>query len=100
MRGESLFGDERRCLVCGTTRDLHRHHVYPGAGRREVSEREGCWVYLCGPHHNMSDRGVHLDRGFDRWLRAECQSRWEAREGLSGEAAHDEFRRLFGASYL
>ena len=96
---ESLFSDDPRCLICGRPY-VHRHHIYPGNGRRDVSEQEGCWVYLCPFHHNMSNHGVHFDRKLDLTLREECQRRWEAREGLEGDEAHDAFRRLFGISYL
>lgn len=98
MRGDSLYPckGEPRCLICGTTLDLHVHHIYPGSGRREVSDREGCWCYLCARHHNMSDAGVHFNRRLDMELRRDCQRRWERREG----AGHDEFRALFGCSYL
>lgn len=93
-----LYGDEPECIVCGSNL-IHKHHIYPGCGRRHVSEREGCWAYLCPAHHNMSDAGVHFDREFDLWLREDCQRRWEEREGLSGDS-HDEFRSVFGISYL
>jgi hypothetical protein len=45
-------------------------------------------------------RGVHQDKGLRDWLRQDCQRRWEEREGLEGEEAHEEFRRIFGISYL
>ena len=99
MRKPSLYSDEPVCFLCQSN-VVHRHHIYPGCGRREVSEQEGCWVYLCPRHHNMSNQGIHLDREFDRRMREDCQRRWEEREGLEGEEAHDEFRKLFGVSYL
>lgn len=57
-------------------------------------------MYLCGPHHNMSDSGVHFDHELDAFFRRDAQSRWERREGLEGDDAHDEFRKRFGISYL
>lgn len=97
-RGKSLMSDEDDpfCWVCGTTRDLHVHHCFPGYGSRRVSDEEGCWVYLCGYHHNLSDRGVHFDHELDLEIRRECQRRWEERE----DAGHDAFIRRFGRSYL
>lgn len=98
--GDRLYPQNNECFICHTPFDIHNHHVYPGNGRREVSEREGCVVQLCAMHHNMSNRGVHFDRRLDAWLRADCQRRWEQREGLSGDEAHDAFRKVFGISYL
>ena len=97
MPKPSLYESNGRvCFVCRRPFDLHRHHVFPGNGRRDVSEEEGCWLYLCDYHHNMSNRSVHMDRVFDMELRRDCQRRWEEREGKG----HEDFIRLFGESYL
>lgn len=93
---KSLLSDDVECIVCRTTRDLHIHHVYPGVGRRKISEREGCWCYLCARHHNMSNQGVHFDKSLDLRLKAMCQSAWEQKTGKSTQ----EFIRLFGRNYL
>lgn len=96
----SLFSSEKECFLCHTTSEIHRHHIYPGYGRREVAEREGAWVYLCGRHHNMSDFGVHFDKRLDRSLREMCQRKWEEREGLPPDNDHSDFIAVFGESYL
>lgn len=95
MSGRSLYSDERECWVCGNPY-CECHHVYGGVGRRPVSDREGCWLYLCREHH-QGRTGVHQDAEFREWLRADCQRRWEEREGEEG---HDAFREVFGISYL
>lgn len=97
MGKRSLFSDERQCWLCGNP-NVEKHHVYGGVGRRPVSDREGCWLYLCHEHH-QGRTGVHQDKAFRAWLREECQRRWEEREGLYGQEAHDRFRELFGVSY-
>lgn len=101
MRGKSLLSDESdpRCYVCHTTYGLHIHHVYPGNGRRGISDEEGCWIYLCGPHHNMSDIGVHFNKSLDLEIRRRCEAAWERREGIS-DPEHAEFIRTFGVNYL
>lgn len=101
MRGKSVLSDERnpRCWLCGTTLGLHVHHVFPGNGRRDVSDEEGCWVYLCGPHHNLSPMGVHFNKAFDLELRRRCQAAWEQREGID-DPEHAEFIRTFKVNYL
>ena len=101
MKSRSLMSDETdpRCFVCGSN-VVAVHHVYGGTGRRPISDREGCWVYLCPYHHNASNDGVHFNKDLDIEIKRICQSRWERREGLEGEGAHDEFRKRFGISYL
>lgn len=101
MRGKSVLSDESnpRCYVCHTTMNLHVHHCFPGNGRREVADEQGCWVYLCGPHHNMSNMGVHFNKALDLEIRRRCQAAWEQREGID-DPEHAEFRHLFDANYL
>ena len=55
---------------------------------------------MCGPHHNQSDFGVHFDKTLDMALKKQAQMKWEEREGLEGEEAHEEFRKVFYESYL
>ena len=85
---------ERRCLIC---RDpvCEVHHIYGGVGRRDISDREGCWVYLCRYHH-QGNAGVHGRPDMMIGFRRDCQRRWEEREGKG----HEDFIRLFGESYL
>lgn len=101
VRGKSLLSDESDpcCYVCGATYNLHVHHCFPGYGRRKVSDEEGCWVYLCGPHHNQSNAGVHFNKSLDLEIRRKCQEAWEQREGID-ELDHETFIALMGANYL
>lgn len=92
---QTILSDDTVCLVCGTPLHLHKHHVYGGRGRRELSERYGCWCYLCAYHHNMSSHGIHYDPALDLRVKAECQRRWEKRFG-----SREDFIRTFGKSYL
>lgn len=94
-RKESLISNEKKCFVCEMTIGLHRHHIF-GAANRKISDKQGCWVYLCGYHHNLSNQGVHNNRELDLKIKELCQERWE----MINNANHDEFRRIFGRSYL
>lgn len=91
---KSIVSNERQCFICHDTRTLHKHHIYGGIGRRELSEKFGCWVYLCPWHHNMSDSGVHFNKVLDLKLKQWCQRKFEE------EHSREEFRRYFGRSYL
>ena len=92
---KSIISNAPKCLVCLTTRNLHRHHVYGGVGRRSKSERYGCWVYLCGRHHNMSNDGVHFNKELDSKIKRQCQKEWEKRYG-----SREQFIEIFGRNYL
>lgn len=74
---KSIISNEKECFVCGDKRVLHLHHIYEGLGRRQQSDKWGCWVYLCPRHHNMSNEGVHFNKELDLKLKRLCQKRFE-----------------------
>lgn len=90
---KSIIQDIKECYVCGTTLDLHKHHIYEGMANRKKSEKYGCWCYLCGKHHNVSKYGVHFDNALDRSLKEECQKAFERKY-------NEDFIKVFGKSYL
>lgn len=92
---KSIVSNDRHCYACGAPEPLHRHHVFSGVANRTVSEREGCWVYLC-PQCHTGDQGVHFNHQFDQTLRKLTQTRWMWVKGRTIE----DFRRVFGRSYL
>lgn len=91
---KSILSNEKECWFCGSTRALHRHHIFSGVANRKLSEKYGCWVYLCPFHHNMSDCSVHASREMDLDLKRACQLEME--KGMSRE----RFREIFGKSWL
>ena len=91
---KSIISNDRKCIVCGRTENLHRHHVFYGRANRQLSEKHGCWVYLCAYHHNMSNHGVHFDKELDLKLKQMCQAVWEQ------NGTREQFRGIFGKSYL
>ena len=93
---ESIISNEYECLACRTQINLHKHHIYGGTGRRNKSEEYGCWVYLCGRHHNLSNFGVHFDKEFDLALKQKCQRILEDEHGWTKE----RFIKTFGRNYL
>ena len=75
--------------------NIHKHHIYEGTGRRKLSDKYGCWVYLCARHHNMSNEGVHFNKDLDLTLKRICQKKWETKYGN-----RDKFIRVFGRNYM
>lgn len=97
----SILSNDEQCWVCGDTTELHRHHVYGGVSNRKNSEYWGCWVYLCPIHHNMSNKGVHFNHDLDTLLKKTTQRAWEMKaEFVYRERTREEFRKVFGKSYL
>ena len=91
---KSIISNERKCVVCGTTLNLHRHHVFYGVANRPKAEHWGCWVYLCARHHNMSNEGVHFNHELDLSLKKYVQTEFEKKYG------HDKYMEVFGRNWL
>lgn len=92
---KSILQTEKECYITGQTYNLHKHHIYAG-GRRQISEREGFWVYLTGHFHNQSNDGVHGKNGraLDLKLKQDCQRKYEETH------SREEFIALTGKNYL
>ena len=91
----SIVSIDKQCWLCGSRENLHKHHIYYGVSNRPLSEKYGCWVYLCAYHHNMSNEGVHFNHGLDLLLKKHTQRQWEMKYG-----DREAFRKVFGRSYL
>ena len=92
---KSILQTDKKCYITGQTFGLHRHHIFAG-GRRNISEREGFWVYLAGWLHNESENGVHGKNGheLDLKLKRDCQIAYEKNH------SREEWMLLLGKNYL
>ena len=91
---KSIISIDRKCYVCGTTQNLHKHHCIFGVANRRLSEKYGLWVYLCIYHHTEGKEAVHNNRELDLKLKEECQRRFEE------NGTREEFVKIFGRNYL
>lgn len=91
---KSIIQTERECYVCGTTRDIHEHHIFEGIANRRQSEKYGMKIFLCGRHHNMSNQGIHFNKELDISVKQMAQEIFEETH------TREEFRAIFGKSYL
>lgn len=83
----------RECAVCGSTYNIHKHHVFGGANRKN-SEKFGLVEDLCYYHHNGSDEGVHFDKDLDLYFKQKHQKEFER------EYSREYFMEIFGKNYL
>lgn len=91
---KSIVQKEYCCLVCKTTRDLHKHHCFFGTANRKKSEKHGLTVWLCSRHHNGSDYGVHFNKQLDKNIKQLAQRKFEETH------SREEFMREFGRNWL
>lgn len=90
--------DRMKCFLCGRNAHadywgLDEHHVYGGPNRK-LSEEYGLKVYLC--HSTCHLYGAHKSAELSRQLKAEVQQIAMEHYGWTV----DDFRRIFGKSYL
>ena len=91
---QSIIQSEKYCFVCGTTQNLHSHHIFGNNPNRKHSEKYGLKVFLCYKHHNGSDEAVHFNRHFDLELKKYAQERFQ-------EKYPDlNFREIFGKNFI
>lgn len=87
--------DIETCYVCGRS-PTQIHHVFFGwTGNRQSSEKYGYVVGLCFEHHTGGKDAVHFNKALELKLKRMCQEDFEANIGT-----REEFRKIFGKSYL
>lgn len=89
----SILQDEKKCYVTGDTRNLHKHHIY-GGPNRQISEKNGFFIWLKPELHNMSSHGIHFNKDWDLEMKRKCQRKYEETH------TREEFMALIGRNYL
>ena len=93
---KSILQTNKECWICGRQTNLHKHHAIHGKkSNRDLSEKYGLWLYLCGAHHNQSNDGVHLNHNRDMEVKMYAQTVFEEKCGT-----REDFRAIFGKSYI
>lgn len=92
---KSIIQAKKECYKCETPFNLHKHHIFEGRNRKN-SDRDGCWVWLCARHHNMSDEGVHFNKEFEQSLKKEAELKWLEYYNKDIE----DFIKRYGRNYI
>ena len=90
----SILQADRECFVCGS-RNIHIHEVYFGRNRNN-SIKDGCCIFLCPRHHNMSDEGIHFNQELDLRVKQEMEKKWLEYYDKTIE----DFIKRYGRNYL
>ena len=93
---KSIINQAKICYVCGTTSNLHLHHILFGRNRKKADE-DGLTIYLCYYHHEGTD-GVHGFNGhnLDIELKQLAEKRWLEENNKQVE----DFIKRYGKNYL
>ena len=87
----SIIQTEKCCFVSGSVINLDKHPCIHGRANRELAEKYGLWVWLRHDiHMSLHDR----DKDLDRYLEQVAQEEFEKTH------SREEYRRIFGKSYL
>ena len=73
---ESIVSNKKECFRCHSILGLHKHHIFFGTANRKKSDKDGCWIWLCGIHHNLSNAGIHFDKKFDLEIKKLTEQKW------------------------
>lgn len=83
--------NDKCCYISGSVINLDMHHCLHGVGNRALADKYGLWVWLRHDiHMSLHDR----DKDLDRYLEQEAQRAFEKTH------TREEFRKIFGKSYL
>ena len=93
---KSIISNEKRCVVCGKTSNLHFHHCLFGKNRKKADE-DGLTIYLCYDHHEGT-KGVHGKDGHDLDTKLKQIAEWTWIEHYG--KTEDDFIERYGRSYL
>lgn len=93
---KSIMQKEKRCCICGTTNNLHEHHVIHGNANRKLSEKYGLKVWVCLEHHT-GDNGVHNNAYLDDELKKQAEIKWLL---YDYDRSINDFIKIFGKNYL
>lgn len=58
------------CYFCGSTRNLHHHHIFNGSNRHYSEQyKEMCVIRLCARHHEL----IHKDQTLDLAIKKKAE---------------------------
>lgn len=92
---KSIIQSEKVCYITGRTDQLEEHHIFGGRPNRKNSEKYGLKVWLTRDYHTEYPNGVHKNKERMQQLHEIGQRAFEERWG-----SREDFRRIFGKSYL
>lgn len=92
---KSILQNNKECYRCKSTFQLHKHHVFYGTANRKKSDIDGCWIWLCAKHHNMSNEGIHFNKLYDTEIKKKMQICWEEYY----KKATEDFIKRYGRNY-
>lgn len=93
---KSIIQKEKECFLTGSKNNLHKHHVYEGYGKRNLSEKYGLWIWLREDWHDMSDYSIHFDERLNRRIKGQVQEIAMKHYNWTKE----EFIKIFGRNYI
>lgn len=95
MKRFSILQNKKECYFCKKPYECI-HEVFYGTANKKISIEDGCCIYLCNNHHNMSDNSIHFNRQMDLQVKIEMELKWMKYYNRTEE----NFIKRYGKSYL
>lgn len=91
---KSIIQDGKYCMRCGTTQNLHLHHIFAEPFRKKA-DQYGLTCFLCFDHH-VGNHGVHnTTEGHEYWTKLKKLAQEEFERRYSHELFMEEFKRNY-----
>ena len=84
----------QHCFVCGSP-NVQIHHCIFGTANRKQSEKYNLKIPLCLEHHTGGQYSPHMNKNVALIYKQMAQKYFEEHYGT-----REEFRKIFGKSYL
>ena len=93
---KSIISNKKQCYVCGSSNNLHYHHIFFGKNRKNA-DQDGLTVYLCYEHHEGTN-GVHGKNGheLDIELKIIAEAKWLEHY----DKDIDDFIKRYGRNFI
>ena len=91
-----------RCFICNSNDRVAKHEAF-GGPNRDKSKQYGLVYELCGPHHNLSNIGVHFDKDLDLKLKKHAEKIWimaNTDDNIPYEERINKFIEVFHKNYI
>lgn len=92
-----------RCVICGTTSDIHKHEVFHGVSNRSKSIEDGMVLPVCGYHHNGSSNSLHHNPALEEKFKRNAQKIWMEHycdDTMTQNEKIEKFISRYGINYL
>lgn len=94
LQMKSIICSDKKCFICGSTKDLEKHHCLFGTANRQKADSDGLWVWLCHEcHHGIHNGNIYAKTSLEQ----KAQKAWLLDDY---DRSINDFIERYGRNYL